>query len=223
MVKKLDLEGGERVLELGASTCWATQQWVEYGCEAVALDVTKNLYYGIKSGQLWMDDRDSYFERMLCDMQKMPFEDSSFDIVFACAAMHHSSDIKTAFREIGRILKQGGRFACIAEPLTNIIGETQMGEREIELGINEKSYTIFEWRRAIRGGGMKPEPFLDYHFRDDKTGLAGLRDERGYSPNPIKRIIKSLAFSDILPARLRVNMNMLTSQMSCFNVVAEKK
>ncbi len=223
MVSKLELKGGERVLELGASTCWATQQWVEYGCEAVAIDITKSLYYGVKSGQLWMDDRGSYFERILCDMRKTPFENGFFDIVFACAAMHHSPDIKETFREIGRILKKGGRFACIAEPLSNVIGGTELSQRELELGINENTYSIFEWRKAISGGGMKPKPFLDFYYKEDIKGLTKIRKEKAYSPNPVKRFVKSFAFSGLLPARLRVNAIMLTSQMTCFNVVAEKK
>jgi ubiquinone/menaquinone biosynthesis C-methylase UbiE len=42
------------------------------------------------------------------DLFKLPFPDASFDIVISQGVIHHTSDPRTAFKELVRILKPGG-------------------------------------------------------------------------------------------------------------------
>jgi ubiquinone/menaquinone biosynthesis C-methylase UbiE len=43
-------------------------------------------------------------------MNKLPFKNSSFDIVTASLSIHYVNNINTVFKEIYRILKKGGLF-----------------------------------------------------------------------------------------------------------------
>ena len=45
------------------------------------------------------------------DMEKMPFEDNSFDVIVSNGAFCLAPNKETAFKEIYRVLKPGGRFS----------------------------------------------------------------------------------------------------------------
>jgi SAM-dependent methyltransferase len=47
--------------------------------------------------------------------QPLPFDDQSFDLIFARAVLHHIPDLAQAMREFYRILKPGGKLLAIRE------------------------------------------------------------------------------------------------------------
>ncbi|MDB4912875.1 MAG: SAM-dependent methyltransferase [Gemmatimonadetes bacterium] len=47
--------------------------------------------------------------------ERLPFADDSFDIVFARAVLHHTTDLKAACREFYRVQKPGGLFIAVRE------------------------------------------------------------------------------------------------------------
>ena len=47
--------------------------------------------------------------------ERLPFPDASFDVVFARAVLHHTSNLEKACREVFRVLKPGGRFIAVRE------------------------------------------------------------------------------------------------------------
>ncbi len=47
--------------------------------------------------------------------EHLPFDDGQFDIAFARAVLHHTSDLRSACREFFRVLKPGGRLVAIRE------------------------------------------------------------------------------------------------------------
>lgn len=47
--------------------------------------------------------------------ERLPFADASFDLVFARAVLHHTSDLPEACREFFRVLKPGGQLLAIRE------------------------------------------------------------------------------------------------------------
>jgi SAM-dependent methyltransferase len=58
----------------------------------------------------------------VADAETIPYEDNSFDLVVGHAVLHHIPDVPTAFREVLRVLKPGGRFVFAGEPTK--IGDT---------------------------------------------------------------------------------------------------
>lgn len=47
--------------------------------------------------------------------ERLPFLDAGFDVVFARAVLHHTSDLAAACREFFRVLKPGGSFIAVRE------------------------------------------------------------------------------------------------------------
>ena len=66
------------------------------------------------------------------DIQKLPFRDASYDLVYASHVLEHIPDDRAAIAEIRRILKPGG-FAMLAVPM--------VGETTVEYGApDERDY-----------------------------------------------------------------------------------
>lgn len=108
---RYEIEAGMRVLELG---CGTGSMWVGKG------DLVK------KCGKLILSDfsegmleqtRETLkdlkgIEYQTIDIQNIPYEDHTFDIVIANMMLYHVPDLQKGLREVRRVLKEGGRFYC---------------------------------------------------------------------------------------------------------------
>lgn len=150
----LKLTGQESILDLGAGKGWAAKQFALMGCQVVALDITADERVGLGRGKAIMDEADTYFERLIGDGENLPFHPSTFDIVFCCGAIHHSSNLPLLMANIGRVLKPNGRLCAINEPCIHILAnEKQMladvAAEELALGINENRPNILKYAAAL--------------------------------------------------------------------------
>jgi ubiquinone/menaquinone biosynthesis C-methylase UbiE len=55
-------------------------------------------------------------EGQAADVERLPYEDDTFDVVIGHAVIHHVPDVELAFREMLRVLKPGGRIVICGEP-----------------------------------------------------------------------------------------------------------
>ncbi len=88
-------------------------------------------------------------ERVICaDAENLPFADSSFDVIYARALLHHLFDVPKALSEIKRILKPGGEvvFADTNKSFINGLPRKIMnkGEHFAESHKNFKSSEILK-------------------------------------------------------------------------------
>ncbi|MBU1120519.1 methyltransferase domain-containing protein, partial [Candidatus Micrarchaeota archaeon] len=176
--EKMKLSGKESVLDLGAGRCWSTRDFAKKGCEAIALDIVREKYVGLESSDLYIT-KDLFFERILGDMNEIPFMDESFDIVFSTATLHHSSNLMETFKEIRRVLKPNGRIVLVNEPVRGILESKEFKHELVDLGVNEHKYTLFEWINALKKNGFKVKIFFPKNVEEMmKTG--NVKGEKKY-------------------------------------------
>jgi hypothetical protein len=117
----------------------------------------------------------TFFERVLCDMQEMPFAAATFDAVVATATLHHSPRPERIFEEIARVLKPEGSLLAANEPLFVPWRETP--EEEIK-GAHEGAYTLWAWLRFLRQAGFRVDELkvggdASLHFKASAGGCGG--------------------------------------------------
>jgi SAM-dependent methyltransferase len=138
---------GATVLDIGAGRCWTSAAAAGRGAEVVALDILMKMYIGLETADIYIEERGAFFERVQGDMQNLPFSNGVFDLVMTSASAHHAADTQAFFREVARVLKDGGEFIAALEP---VYWRGDEPPAEVEEGINEMMLGAREWLRTWR-------------------------------------------------------------------------
>jgi len=163
----VDPTPGQWLLELGAGSGWLTSRWAKQGLNCLATDISMDLK--LELSPLVMSTQGVYFDRALADMNRLPFGNETFDIVFVSAALHHSEDLVLSLNETARVLKGNGKLVVINEPMHGILRKG--GKRFIDQaaldnpGINEQSFNYFQWRGALRSASLNATYRFPDHYR----------------------------------------------------------
>lgn len=131
-----------KVLELGCGTgvMWKNREALISLCSKLILsDFSEGMITAAKNNVGAYDN----VEYKLIDIQKIPYEEETFDIVIANMMLYHVPDIKKGLAEVRRVLKSGGNFYCatygehgIVEYLSKILSAY-----DIEDNVN-KNFTL---------------------------------------------------------------------------------
>jgi SAM-dependent methyltransferase len=154
------------ILEIGAGNCWVTAK-LSKDNYCIALDILTKPPYGLESGDVFIKNRNIYFERISADMNEMPFKDNIFDFVVISSSLHHSYRPEKTLNEISRILKTGGQLVLLNEPSRGLFGGKERRQIEIEIAnnINEKRYSINEWYELFLNCGYKAQILLPENLK----------------------------------------------------------
>ena len=124
-----EIFSGCRVLELGCGTgdMWAGKEDVVEKCSRLVLSDFSEGMLATAKGKLQQYGKIDY---QVIDIQDIPFEEDSFDIVIANMMLYHVPDLQKGLSEVRRVLKSGGIFYCatfgehgIIEYLSKILGK----------------------------------------------------------------------------------------------------
>jgi SAM-dependent methyltransferase len=152
---------GKRVLDLGSGRGWSARWLARRGAEVVATDILRRRYIGLETAELYLGHDRIFFERVLADMERLPFADGSFDVAFSNASVHHALHLAPALREAARVLRPGGALLLASEPVHPDGVQANLDESaEVHHGINEHTYTTAAWLAAVGGAGLEPRLLL---------------------------------------------------------------
>jgi SAM-dependent methyltransferase len=105
-LKREDLEG-KLVLDAGCGTGILTHGVTTFGCEAVGTDVSEIV---VRAQRHFNADGTGRAHFVQADIDKPPFRDGVFDIIYAGGVLHCNPDPHATFDAIARKLKPGGRM-----------------------------------------------------------------------------------------------------------------
>ena len=95
--------------------------------------------------------------------ERLPFEEKQFDVVFARAVLHHTSDLGAACREFLRVLKPGGVLVAVRE---HVISRAEDLPAFLDIHPlhklygGENAFQLDQYRSAIRAAGFDLEQVL---------------------------------------------------------------
>lgn len=133
------------VLELGCGngTLWTENlSLVPQNIRITLSDISEGM---LRDARRAIGQKDSRFAFRVFDCHRIPFPDSSQDLVIANHVLFYCQDIDQVFREIRRVLKPGGRFLCSsygANHMKEISGLVEEFDSRITLS-GEKLYERF--------------------------------------------------------------------------------
>ena len=147
---------GTDVLEVGAAKCWGALHLVPRGCRYVGSDILADPKIGLGRG-VFYEERVGPFARVQADAEHLPFADSSFDLTYCVATLHHALDLPRMVSELARVTRPGGTVAALNEgtrPVWRGQGNPEQ-EDEKAYGINEHVHTLLGYERAFRRAGLR--------------------------------------------------------------------
>lgn len=124
LMKKCGLEFCGRVLEIGAGGAWLSAEISKLPrvVEVVTTDFSPKLLQeqAPKVFKL-LKAHGGKITRTPGDFHKLDFPSNHFDFVVASAVLQHATNVVQVLREAKRVLKPGGKFVAIREPVWPLV------------------------------------------------------------------------------------------------------
>lgn len=178
-----------KVLELGAGHGQDSKFFVTQGYEVVSTDIEISSLIANFSKES-QEFREKIVVQPLDLQEKFPFEDNSFDIVYAHLSLHYFDHETTEkiMREIERILKPGGVLAF----LTNSVDDPEYNKGEkleedfFQIDkVTKRYFSIESARQLARVFHVTLLDNLGETYKDRAKGITHLIRFVGHKPNEV--------------------------------------
>jgi ubiquinone/menaquinone biosynthesis C-methylase UbiE len=156
LTTKCGVEFRGRILEIGAGDAWLSAELSKLPnvVEIITTDLSPELLkeQAPKAFRV-LQAHGAKITRMPGDFHQLDFPNNYFDFVVASAVLHDARNIVQVLREAKRVLKPGGQFVAVREPvwpLVKIKSRTRMLEKLLATGINERFYALADYREFFK-------------------------------------------------------------------------
>lgn len=166
ILKSLNIKSGAKILDLGTGSGYLAFAIAQKNPEitVVGLDIVSETLKGNRKKAMELKLNNIAFTDY--DGLDFNFEDGTFDVIATRYALHHFPEINSTFKEISRVLKQGGQL-FISDPTQN--------ENDINGFVNEymkvkqdghiKFYTEEEITNLAWNVGLSPDTLFRTKIR----------------------------------------------------------
>lgn len=158
VLAEADFRPGQRLVDVGSNTCWASNIFAREGLEVVALDISTAELQGLRTADVFLEAGEAHFERLLSVMFDPALADASMDYAFCCEVLHHNDagNLRRTLGELYRILKPGGRLFVVNEPLRFPLRlKRDHGEEIAAFDGYEHVYFLHQYVLAARRAGFR--------------------------------------------------------------------
>jgi ubiquinone/menaquinone biosynthesis C-methylase UbiE len=151
---------GYRVLEAGSGTAFATSLLAEYPGVKMASAIDHDLN-ALHEGRM----RDHQLSAAVADIERLPFSDDSFDLVWNSSTFEHLPHPEETLREMIRVTRRSG-YVFIGVPFVH--GPLRFQRRIANTSVGIWIGTVFslsQLESMILQAGLKPCASMTYFFR----------------------------------------------------------
>jgi ubiquinone/menaquinone biosynthesis C-methylase UbiE len=163
LTNKCGVEFRGRVLEIGAGAGWLSAELSKLP-RVVEIYTTDHMARVLKENAPkvfdLLDAHTAKITRIPGDFHHLEFPANHFDFVVSSAVLHHAGNVVQVLREAKRVLKPGGQFVAIREPvwpLVKIKSRARMLQKLVATGIDERFYTLSDYREFFRQAALPLE------------------------------------------------------------------
>jgi ubiquinone/menaquinone biosynthesis C-methylase UbiE len=149
------IKRGDHVLDLGSGAgndCFVARALVGDEGRITGIDMTEPMIRKAKENCAKLNFKNVEF--VLGDIEEMPLQDNSFDVVISNCVLNLVPDKTKAFREIFRVLKPGGRFCVSDVVIKGTLSEKMLKDAEMYAGCVSGASEITEYLKIIENSGF---------------------------------------------------------------------
>jgi SAM-dependent methyltransferase len=163
LTRRCDLPFRGRILEIGAGGAWlgAELSKLPTVVEVVVTDFSPKLLkeHAPKIFKL-LKANTGKITRMPGDYHQLDFPANYFDFVVCSAVLHQATNMVQLLREAKRVLKPGGQFVAIREPIWPLIKIKSRAKARARLaaaGVMDPFYTLADYKEFFTQAGFRME------------------------------------------------------------------
>ncbi len=194
--ESIDLDENTRVLDLGAGYGGSMRHLARrFGCHCVALNLSE--VENMRDREINREQGlDQLIDVVDGDFTSLPYEDSSFDVIWSQDALLHSGDREKVLAEAVRVLKPGGRLIFTDPMQSDDAPVEQLQPIYDRIHLDSLGSPGF-YRQTLQRLGLEQVTFEDHtqqlsrHYSRVRQELVNNRSElldKGVSRNYIKRM-----------------------------------
>jgi ubiquinone/menaquinone biosynthesis C-methylase UbiE len=149
------LKKGDRVLDLGSGAgndCFVARAIVGETGTVTGLDMTEQMINKARENCTKLNFNNVEF--VLGDIETMPFDNKTFDVVISNCVLNLVPDKTKAFREIFRVLKSEGHFCVSDVVLKGKLSEKMKKDAEMFAGCVSGASEMTEYLKIIENSGF---------------------------------------------------------------------
>jgi SAM-dependent methyltransferase len=160
LTKRFGIEFSGRILEIGAGAGWLSAELSKLPrvVEVVATDTSgrrlreEALRVFAKLGAI-----EHKITRMQADPHRLGFPNNHFDYVVCASVLNRTVNIAEALREARRVLKPGGWFIAVREPVESMLRMESKRAAEERVRTGRRLFSLDEYKRSFAAAGFSVE------------------------------------------------------------------
>jgi ubiquinone/menaquinone biosynthesis C-methylase UbiE len=190
LVERLAPRRGEAWLDLATGTGAVALLAARAGADTTGVDFAAGL---IEAARRNADEKGHDVRFEVGDVEQLPFEDASFDVLSSSMGMIFAPDHAAVAREVARVCRRGGRLGFTAwEPGTGFSPVFEKYRPPPEPGVGDSDdWAREEYVRDLLGHAFELE-FEDVRWRYSAEPAEPLWERMVYAVGPFKALTASL-------------------------------